>query len=266
MEYKTTPMLAKEVDGRTVSGFPSIFGNVDDGGDITQKGAFKKTIREQRGRIKHLWMHDAWTPPTANVKELAEVGVEDLPDEVKKKYPDATGGLLLVREYLNTQRGEEILQGIVSGAINEMSYGYDAVKWDTEERETDDGKTYFIRHLKEVRLWDTSDVNWGMNRATVASKTFPHLNAYKDIIEPEQFELLTTLADLTERVITPEYLKAGRQLSTRYLERFKDALEQLNEVLLQAEPPEEPLDLKALTSTLLTRLAIVEREATFLGV
>lgn len=168
MEYKSMEMFTKQIEDRTVTGFASIFGNIDSYGDIVHNGAFKKTIQENGDRVRHLWMHDLWSPPTAAIKELREVGKRDLPKELKEKYPQATGGLLVIREYLDTPRGNEILSGIKSDAIREMSFGYDTVKWEIEE--SDDGKDY-IRHLKELRLWDTSDVNFGANQATVASKT-----------------------------------------------------------------------------------------------
>ena len=82
---------------------------------------------------------------------------EELPAEVLAKAPDATGGAEVTREYLTTERGDEILSGIVAGAINEMSYGYDAIKYSFEN--TPEGKQ--VRNLQEVRLWDISDVTFG---------------------------------------------------------------------------------------------------------
>lgn len=51
-----------------------------------------------------------------------------------------------------------------------MSFGYDVVKFNTETIDVGDGKGDVVRNLIELTLWDTSDVNWGMNPATVASK------------------------------------------------------------------------------------------------
>jgi len=167
MEYKTTPQFVKQIEGRTVTGFAGVFGNIDAGNDRLWKGAFKKTLTERGKRIRHLWQHDTMNPPIAAVRELREVGRDDLPDELKQSYPDATGALLVAREYLDTPRGSEVLAGIQVGAITEMSFGYDPVKYDFEGEAS---KEIQIRNLREVRLWDTSDVNWGMNEATLASK------------------------------------------------------------------------------------------------
>lgn len=168
MEYKTFAAETKQIEDRTVTGLAAITGNVDDGNDRIWRGAFKKTIRERAGRVRHLWMHDPLAPPTAAIRELTEVDAADLPPEVRRKYPDATGGLLVKREYLRTPRGDEILAAIAAGAISEMSFGYDPVKFDFEGGEDKGGP--LVRNLRELRLWDTSDVNWGMNSATVASK------------------------------------------------------------------------------------------------
>lgn len=171
MEKKSFPSFTKEITDRTVTGLAAIFGNVDDGGDIIQKGAFKKTIQENADRIKHLWSHSSYEPPTAVIVGLEEVGKGGLPKELKEKYPEATGGLMVTRKYLNTPRGDEILEGLREGAIKEMSFAYDPIQTDFEkiDSETEKGGR-LVRILKELRLWETSDVVWGMNEATVASK------------------------------------------------------------------------------------------------
>jgi HK97 family phage prohead protease len=245
-EYKSIQLEVKDIgeDGRTVTGFAAIMGNVDNGGDRLFKGAFKKTLKENGGRVKHLWQHDMSQPPIAAVKELREVGRDELPEGVQKVYPEATGGLMVVRKYLETPRGDEILAGIVSGAISEMSFAYDALRYDFEEVKGEDEQGMMVRNLKEVRLWETSDVVWGMNAATVASKT-------------EDFRL----ARLEEVAAS---LKAGRVLSAANLSRLKDALTVLNDILLAAEPPEDDAEkrrkLQALTEQIRLRLAIADRE------
>jgi len=171
-EMKALPVFVKEINGRTVTGYASVFGVLDSYDDIVHPGAFAKTIQEQAGRVKHLWQHDTWSPPIAVIKELREAGRDELPAEVLEKYPESTGGLLVVREYLNTERANEVFEGIKSGAITEMSFMYNTIRSDYEEREINGQNTY-VRNLLELRLWETSDVNWGANEATVASKDGP---------------------------------------------------------------------------------------------
>lgn len=171
MEFKAQTGFIKTISGRTVDGIAAVTGNEDDGGDVIWPGAFKKTISENRKRIKHLWMHDSWAPPTAVIKDLREIGREELPEQVLEKFPEANGGLVVVREYLDTARGNEILAGLQAEAITEMSFMYNPIKWDFETFEEGPKEGQTVRNLHEVRLWETSDVNWGMNAATVASKS-----------------------------------------------------------------------------------------------
>lgn len=173
-EYKAGLSVVPDggIDGRLVKGLTAIIGNIDSGQDRIFPRAFSKTLKENGHRVKHLWMHEWLDPPTAAIKELKEVRRQDLPEQLQDKYPEAKGGLLVVRKYLETNRGEEILQGLKEGAINEMSFGYDPIKFDFEELK-DEG--IMVRNLREVRLWDTSDVTWGMNALTEAVVKSPFL-------------------------------------------------------------------------------------------
>jgi len=245
MEYKALPILTKEIgEDRTVRQLFSIMGNIDDGGDRIWPGAFAKTIKERSQRVKVLWQHDSYMPPVGVPVSLEEIGRSDLPDAVKEQFPDATGALLGVVKYLQTPRGDEILEGIRDGAITENSIGYDAIKFDFEEApegvQTWDGT---IRNIREVRLWDISPVNWGMNAATTNVKD----------------RRLTALYEQVHLLLSAEDVKAGRVLSARNLAKLQDALAMLQEVLTAAEPPEDE-DPKALTEQIDALLALRERE------
>jgi HK97 family phage prohead protease len=165
MEIKYCPSAVKKIDGRTVTGIYSTFGVKDAYNDIVHPGAYLKTLKENMRRIKFLWMHNPFEPPTAAIKSAQEVGKDGLPERILKDFPDATGGLEVTREYLDTPRGNEILTGIKADAITEGSIGYDPIKSDEEINE---GQT--IRNLREIKLWDISDVTWGANAATVTAK------------------------------------------------------------------------------------------------
>jgi len=268
MEYKVLVAQPKTIDGRTVTGLAAVTGNIDAGWDRISKGAFRKTIKEHGKRVRHLWMHDPWQPPTASIIELSEIGADDLPDELKAAYPDATGGLQVVREYLDTPRGNEILTGIKSGAISEMSFGYDPVKYDFEELKDGEAKGSQVRNLREVRLWDTSDVTWGMNQATVAAKRSlaPLLPYYQERMPAEQYALLDNLVTTVQTALDVEALKAGRVLSARNLERLKTALETLTNILLSAEPEDDEKALLALTEQIDRRISIAQIDYNLLEV
>jgi len=170
MLTKAIPSVVSAIDGRKVVGLASVFGVLDDTYPKPERvldGAFKKTIKERfaAGRIKHFWSHERWNPPTALVFSLREVGREELPKKVIDSFPEATGGLEIGREYLQTIRGDEALEGVVKGAITEMSFGYDVLR----------SKPALVEgiqsvDLSELGLWETSDVNWGANEATIALK------------------------------------------------------------------------------------------------
>jgi HK97 family phage prohead protease len=221
MEYKSFVHQVKQVDGRTVTGFAAIFGNVDSGNDRTWVGAFKKTIKERGDRVRHLWQHDLTQPPIAAIRSLKEVARIDLPDELRSKFPEATGGLLVEREYLDTPRGDEVLKGIISGAVSEMSFGYDPVKYDFEGDQTKGEST--VRNLRECRLWDTSDVNWGMNEATVASKKDPAI----------------LLAELLSTIKAAQGIDPAA-LNTVDPAALKNALEQLTTILTAERRDPDP--------------------------
>lgn len=178
---------------RVVAGFASIFGNVDDGGDLITPGAYVKTLAERGERLRWLWQHDMTQPPVARVVEAREATRDELPGEVLARFPEATGGLLIKREYLDTQRGNEVLAGIRAGAIAEMSIGYDALQADYPERLEVSGRRV-RRVLKEIRLWEGSDVNWGMNAATANLKSFDR-KALAEWLESRIHLTFTQIAD-----------------------------------------------------------------------
>lgn len=170
MEFKSFIAEQKILDDRIVEGFASVTGVLDLGNDRIASRAFKKTLRERSEKVRHLWQHDFKQPPIAVILQLEEVGTDELPTGIKRKFPDATGALKVTRQYLETERGEEVFQGIRSGAIKEMSIGFDPIKVEFKEEQQDNGIKIPTRILREIALWDTSDVNWGMNPATVAQK------------------------------------------------------------------------------------------------
>jgi HK97 family phage prohead protease len=137
----------KEVDRtkRTVIGYPSTFGVIDDGMDVVERGAFARTINawgpDGKQRIKALYQHEpAWM--IGKHESLAE-------DE---------RGLLARTRFVDTPMANDVLTLIQEGVITEQSIGFDVVL-----RDTDDSG---IRHLRELKLYETSFVTWGMNEIT----------------------------------------------------------------------------------------------------
>ncbi|HXG66980.1 MAG TPA: HK97 family phage prohead protease [Blastocatellia bacterium] len=206
MEYKALPTYLKAVQGRTVTGIFAVHGNLDSYGDISHPGSFAKTIAERGAKTKFLWNHDYYSVPVAVVKRLREVRRDELPERVLHIAPEATGGVEIVREYLDTPRADEVYKSVIAGAVTEMSYGYDAVKYDFGEV---NGQR--VRHLREVRLWEVSDCIFGANPATSASKSFDQILHYVSHCV-EEFQAGRDINSLLPRLRQLRGLLAGLKL------------------------------------------------------
>jgi len=206
-EVKTLPSAVKDIKGNFVTGIFSVFGNVDDYNDRIWPGAFTKTLLERSGRIHHLWQHDFASPPIAKITSIREVSRDELPDEVLRRAPEALGGAEVTREYFDTPRAQEVLTAIKAGTL-EMSFAYDPIKYDYEELPGAKYEWERLRNLREVRLYETSDVLWGANDATVASKSLQI---------PFDFLLKQLLAQLSDM---QEQIKGGARHSAADIERI----------------------------------------------
>jgi HK97 family phage prohead protease len=130
----------KEVneDGSFV-GIASVYGVEDLGGDVVDKGAFKKTISENPS-VPILWQHKAdEVIGTGTVKEWQ--GKVLL--EAKLDLDDATA----LKAY------QKMKKGLIKG----LSIGFNTVKSTWEEIE---GR--MIRHITELKLWEVSVVTFPM--------------------------------------------------------------------------------------------------------
>ena len=124
-----------------ISGYASVFGALDQGGDEVQKGAYQTSLKTMSGkgrRVKMLWQHDPRAP----------IGIWD---EVRE---DEKG--LFVRGHLlkDVQKGAEAIALIAAGAIDGLSIGYRTVKAEKNVR----GR----RLLHELDLWEISLVTFPM--------------------------------------------------------------------------------------------------------
>lgn len=183
-EYKAliSTNIKSESSGRVRTGIAAVFGNVDAVGDRLMPGSFARTISNNAKRVKHLWNHRSDMMPVAHILELREVSRKELPQEILDAAPDATGGLLVKREYFKSSRdADQLLEAIDAGAINEMSFAYDVIRSENVKYKTADGETKDVRELQEVALFDTSDVNWGANSATVALGAKNQFGPYADL-------------------------------------------------------------------------------------
>lgn len=236
-EYKALPQFTKAIDDRTVTGIFAVHGNIDEGSDRSWPGSFANIAVNGRTRARFVWQHRTDEPPIAAIKSVREVDRASLPATALAYAPDATGGVEVVREYLDTPRANEVLTGIKGGAIDEMSYAYDVTRFDFEDVE---GRG-MVRNIREVKLYDISDVLWGMNPATVGSKGLP--------LEIEHQTVHAAVERYTERLKSLHALRAkeGRVLSGENRKRIESALEALDGAmkalrdLLSATEPQKDL-------------------------
>ncbi len=160
MEYKQYRTEVKATTDNSFEGYASIFGNVDDGRDEMQYGAFTKTLQESQNRIKVLYMHE--------MRSL--IGRPDVLSEDTK-------GLYFKAVISNTTLGRDVLTLIKDKVITEMSIGYERVKSYYDESRD-------VRVLQEVKLWEISPVTWGMNELAYIKSRFDFNQKY-DILERE---------------------------------------------------------------------------------
>lgn len=140
-EKKFHTIDLKEVsDDGEFEGYASVFGVVDQGDDIVERGAFRRSIAEKGpSRIKLLWQHNS-SEPIGMWKEMRE-------DEK---------GLYVKGKLLQTiTRAKETLELMRAGIIDGLSIGFRTIKSARDE-------TTGIRRLLEVDLWEISVVTFPM--------------------------------------------------------------------------------------------------------
>ncbi|RMD91756.1 MAG: HK97 family phage prohead protease [Alphaproteobacteria bacterium] len=149
-------------DGTVIAGYASLFGRVDQGGDVVEPGAYARSLKELAAsgrRVKMLWQHDPAQP----------IGVWD---EVRE---DARGLYVKGRILTDVARGREAAALVAAGAIDGLSIGY------RTRRATRDGKGR--RLLAEIELWEVSLVTFPMlAEARVAAKgDYPGAEALREM-------------------------------------------------------------------------------------
>lgn len=157
-----------KADAGVVEAIVNVFGIVDYGNDIVQKGAFAKTISERWSKILVLDQHRTDSTLNAIAKMLAirEMEASELPMDVVAEYPEATGGLWVKMQFMmDDEKSSAIYNRIKSGVIGEYSIGFEIIRQHYEKVEWR-GQKVNARVIEEIRLFECSPVLWGMNQAT----------------------------------------------------------------------------------------------------
>jgi len=172
-ETKIFPGYVMKADEDTgiVDAYVSVMGIVDEDipPDMIEMGAFTKTIQERgpagANKIRVLHQH-RWDEVVGKPLSLVEHGRDQLPAELLKQYPEATGGLFAQTQFiLDVQRAREDFALYKAGAMSEWSIGFDTLEADFDKSADDES----FRRIKEVRLWEYSPVTWGANQATITT-------------------------------------------------------------------------------------------------
>jgi HK97 family phage prohead protease len=236
MEIKTLPLFVKEINvaERTVTGIFAVHGNIDSYGDMSVNGSFAKRLTDgNRKRVRFLWMHNYDNPPIASIVDIQEVEKADLPEAVLKWAPEATGGAAVTRKYYtDIPLAEWVFKGIQAKDIDEMSYAYDPIVWEHVE---DKERPQLRRILKEIELYDISDVNWGANPATSGVKGMPvtsmTFSQHSAMVEATLEEFLSRVKERkSHREIE------GRTLSEVNRERLAKMATEIGTILSETEP------------------------------
>jgi len=167
LKFLTFEFKADEVsDEGLIKGYASTFGNVDQGFDVVEKGAFKKSIKE-----------NVAFPILANHNPHEQIGWNEEASEDDKGLK--VKGMI----DLNVRKGFEMhslaKKAAKIGAKMGLSIGYMTIK-----SEPDRDKP-IIRRLKELKLFEYSMVTFPMNveAMVTAAKSFNQLEQAKLLIQ-----------------------------------------------------------------------------------
>lgn len=143
VEYITVPLQVKSLESGQFEGYGSTFGNIDLGGDVVMKGAFRKSL--QRWKAESDWPQMFWMHK---------------PDQIPGKWLDMSEdskGLKVKGELLPTTIGNDVKILMGAKAVKALSIGFSLD--DQDSYEFRDG----VRLLHEINLWEVSPVSMPMN-------------------------------------------------------------------------------------------------------
>jgi HK97 family phage prohead protease len=146
IQFKTFSLKLDDVDSQgTIRGYASTFGNVDLGFDVVDKGAFKKSIKENGGKF----------PILADHNPSDQIGWNFRAEE------DEMGLFVEGKIDLNVQKGREKYSlaktALTLGAKMGLSIGYMTIKAEPDREKP------MVRRLKELKLFEYSIVTFPMN-------------------------------------------------------------------------------------------------------
>lgn len=216
MEKKDLRFEIKAVgeDG-TFEGFLSVYGVVDYGNDLVERGAFKKTITDTKGVVPMLWQHDEKQP-------IGSLELEDRED----------GLFVRGRFLLEVEKAREAYALVKANIIRGLSIGYRAVQKQV---------TKGIRHLSEIQLFEGSVVTFPMNPAALIATVKAALGERKEdfVTELDRIRLNMTgwmLTDALQRAIYSAVYEEDGIDATARIEMAGTAIDQFRAAYMEYLP------------------------------
>jgi HK97 family phage prohead protease len=218
MEYKVFQSKVQDVDEEKgiVINYDNAFDKLDSDGDISRKGAFAKTLKENVTRAKWFMNHDSslllGVPFIEGTKE-DEIGLLSFNHiNLKKEIGrDILSDYKLFKEYDRTL---------------EHSIGYEVVK----SKPYDLGEEKKGRELVEIKLWEKSTLtSWGANEHT----PLVGIKSEKDI---------QAMIEVLEKMFTSNYTYSDnrkRKAESLIKELMSISIEEPGETTLRIEPTPE---------------------------
>ncbi len=150
IEFKTFPLEIKEAtdDSKGIGkfeGYASTFGNMDQGLDVVDQGAFKVTLKSNKGKFPILADHN-WE---------SHIGYNE------SAHEDSKGLFVQGGINLNVQKGQEKFALAKQALGLETPMGL-SIGFTTVQAKNDQDNPR-VRHLTELKLWEYSFVTFPMN-------------------------------------------------------------------------------------------------------
>lgn len=177
MEKMCVSLDVKALKDRELEGLGAVFRNRDLGGDIIAPGAFAKSLKQPKQKVRPmLWMH----------KPDAVIGRWD-------SMKESDEGLIVKGVLADTDLGNEIHTLLKMEAVRGLSIGYEVADFSYDKSGG--------RILKEIDLWEVSVVSMPMNPLATIQHVKSRLSAAGEYVPTiKEFERILRNAGCSNSV------------------------------------------------------------------